>query len=95
MIVDPIIEEDNDSVPKSSFQTQIDLYMEEIYNFVDQEIILFNERVNFRTVTKLDVYKKNNKKIEKAVNMEALVFSQTKTTLLQGTWPEVTTCWTN
>lgn len=34
------------------------------------------------TVTELDVYKKNNKKLEKAVNLEALVFSHTKTTIV-------------
>lgn len=43
MIVDPIIEEDDDSVPKYSIQTQIDLHIEEIHNFYDQEINFFDE----------------------------------------------------
>lgn len=44
MIFDPITkEDDDDSLPKFSMQTKIDLHMEEIDNYVDQEISFFNK----------------------------------------------------
>lgn len=57
------------------------MHMEEIDNYVDQEISFFNKWIKFRTVTKLVVFKNSSKNIEKYVNMKASVFSQTKTTI--------------
>lgn len=68
MINGPIKEEeDEDTTPKSSVQTRIDLHMKEIDAYVDHEISFFDERVKSRTVTRLVVFEKNPMKLSKDV----------------------------
>lgn len=43
------------------------------------KISFFVEWFKFRTVTKLAIYNKNSKKVDKVMNLEVLVFSQTIT----------------
>lgn len=43
------------------------------------KISFFVEGFKFRTVTKLAIYNKNSKKVDKVMNLEVLVFSQTIT----------------
>lgn len=64
--------DDEDTVPKSSVQTQIDLHMEPIDNYDNQNICFIVQLIKIRNVARLSDFKKSLKKPNKAINIEAL-----------------------